>query len=99
MVQKADLFFLQKWFPLADIGLIVYDFINSDNGTTLTGIGAALLLVGIAAIVYSLCTKPVPEVIIGTRCPQFSEFAITLSNSSDRIKLLDEISRLIAKQH
>ncbi|KDO34222.1 hypothetical protein SPRG_19060 [Saprolegnia parasitica CBS 223.65] len=89
--------FIVKLFPIIGIGLLIYDkmLIYSTGGISV--VGAVLLIVGIAEIIYELCRKPSPQIIIGTRCPQLEAFAITLANSTDRMQLVDELSLLLAK--
>lgn len=56
-----------------------------------------VVAIGVFTFIHWFCRKQAPQVIFGTRCPQLPAFAITLPNASDCVRLLEEISALLAK--
>ncbi|GMF30159.1 unnamed protein product [Phytophthora lilii] len=70
---------------------------GSDNRSEYFGGGGALIGLWILFVIYYMCRKPAPEVVIGTRSPQFASFAIKLTQKADRIQLLEDITTLLSK--
>lgn len=90
-------FVLHVGFPLGGAALIVYGVFFYEPSVMYTIIGSVLLAVGLVTIIVWLCRKKAPQIIFGTRCPQLPAFAITLASASDRMRLLEEVSALLAK--
>lgn len=60
-------------------------------------IGGILLGLWFLDLIYRICHKTVPHIVIGTRCPHLPPFAIRLRDSNDRTRLLEELTTLMAK--
>ncbi|KAE9021087.1 hypothetical protein PR001_g8588 [Phytophthora rubi] len=96
-LQQLINFLLMFGCLAAGVALLVIGMLSMDvDGGYYAG-GGALLAFWALYLIYRLCRRPVPEVVFGTRCPQFSAFAIRLRKKADRIRLLEEVTTLMSK--
>jgi hypothetical protein len=83
--------------PVAGIALIVVGTTSEKVNKGFQAGGGFLISIWIIFVIYRLCRRPTPEVVFGTRCPQFSSFAIRLTDKASRIQLLEEVTTLLSK--